>query len=379
MRRKRLSRSSSHLLEKIENLHSTPLYQLSDLLKDLVVGAQMQGDPAGEQKINTYVQNILDRLPHRLDDRFLFDAYLIQSTLNSWSQGEIRLSNMVIPTYSIDWGHEPPILIQSVRNSQIHRFDIIRIRSNEQEGNPDLIDYPWLFHELGHLLISKHGQTILDRFLPKFNTLISRLKIRSIADTGSAKIKADMITEEISARWIPSSINDPAWLRELVVDVIALWSLGPAYIEAFESEHTNVSDPFLIEQGHPPVELRTRALVETANKLGWKNETQKLKASIKLWRDDLPQLIRNRYISLSQIGLINAAINVTTDFCTTAKIPRLDTPQMERIIGLINDNIVPEESVEIIFGAFLVYEKDETIYENWEANIYQTLVNEIKP
>jgi len=379
MRQKRLSRSLNTLLRKIENLHGTPLNELSDLLKDLVVGAQMQGDHDGEQQINTYVQNILDRLPQRLNDRFLFDAYLIQSALRSWSQGQIRFSNMVIPTYSMDWGHESPIYIQSVENSDIHRFDIIRIRSNGQDDTPDLVDYPWLFHELGHYLISKNGRPILEQFLLKINNLISRLRIRGIADKGIAKTRADSITDEISARWIPNSINDPAWLRELVVDVIALWSLGPAYIEAFELEHTNVSDPFLIEQSHPPVELRTKVLVETAEKLGWKSEAQKLKVLMKQWRFKLPHSIRNRYISLSKIELIDAAINATTDFCTTAKIPRLDTPQLERILGLINENIVPEESIDIIFGAYLVYKKGETIYENWETKIYQSLVTEIRP
>lgn len=378
MRRPGNLRNSNRLLERIENLKNTPLTELSFLMRDLVVGAQMQGNNDGEHKIATFTQNILDRLPKHFGDRFSFDSYLIHSTLDSWSQGPVQLSNMVIPTYSDDWGHETPIFIPSLRQGQYHRIDLIRIPSEGPDDFPSLIDYPWLFHELAHYLISKYGEPILDHYLPDFNKVISRLKARAIADKGIAKANSNSIIEEISAKWIPiKTISEPTWLREIVVDVIALWTLGPAYLEAYEFEHADVPDPYLLEQSHPPVELRTRAMINAAKKLGWKMEVQKLEALTDQWK--IPQSIRNKYLSLNQIDLIDGAINAAVDYCATLKIPKITPSDIDRIQGMIEDDFIPEESADIIIGAYLVYRKGETVYETWESKVYKILVGEIKP
>lgn len=379
MRRPRNSKNPNRLLEKIEKLKNTPLNELALLMQDLMLGAQMEENHESEDKINSFVQNIFDRLPKDFGDRFLFDAYILQSTLNSWSKGLLQLSNMVIPTYSDKWGHEEPIFITSLKTGQIHRFDLIRIPSDEPDEIPSLIDYPWLFHELGHYLISKHGKPILELFRLEFIKLITKLKARAIADQGIAKTKANHLIEEISAKWLPvKTISEPTWLREIVVDVIALWTLGPAYLEEYEFEHKNFHDPFLLEQSHPPVELRTRALVITAEKLGWEIEAQKLNAMAIQWKLKLPQTIHNRYSSLSQIDLINATINASLDFCITCKIPKITTADINRIGDMIENDLIPEESADIIIGAFLINRKGETAYENWESKVYKTVLGEIK-
>lgn len=378
MRRRRDSHNSNQLLEKIENLKGTPLRELSFILSDLLIGAEMHGED-GKYQISEFVRDIIERLPKSFGDRFLFDSFLIQSTLSSWSSGSYNLSNLVIPTYSTDWGYEVPIFIQVLKSDQLHRLDLIRVPSVDSKDLPSLLDYPWLFHELGHYLISRFGNVVLNFFVPNFKKFIAKLKMRAIADTGVAKTLATNVTDEISSRWLPQkTISEPNWLREIIVDVIALWALGPAYLEAYEYEHQNVPDPFLLEQDHPPVELRTRALIIAGNKLDWDDYLKNLEGFVKLWNPQIPEPIRNKYISLSHNELIHIAISAALEFCSALKIPRFTYSTLEMIGTLIKNNDIPDNSVEVIVGAYSVYQNNQALYDEWETRIIESLIAEIK-
>jgi hypothetical protein len=61
------------------------------------------------------------------------------------------------------------------------------------------------------------------------------------------------------------------------MDVIALWTAGPAYLATFqdtlEDEELN---PYQVGQSHPPYEVRANALIDASKRLGWEDAAQGL-------------------------------------------------------------------------------------------------------
>ena len=258
MRKQRKSKNKySQVQEQIKKLLNSPLGDLAMQLKFLI-------DVEDQQNIE-YVSKVLERLPKELNRSFYFDTWMIQSIVQSWGDSLRLRSRMIIPTHCHEWGYERiPIPTNSTVNTSF-AVSFIHILSEVTEI-PSLLDYPWLCHELGHHLFSmpKHKQMLFDKFHPHPEELISKLKIMSISDRGLAKIRSQATIDEINTKW-----RDSKWVEELAIDVIALWACGPAYLAAFQDEHEQVENPFIIELTHPPVELRTHALLHAARELGW--------------------------------------------------------------------------------------------------------------
>ncbi len=147
----------------------------------------------------------------------------------------------------------------------------------------------------------------LSEFLPHLDTLISQLKKMSMSDHGLAKTQSQAIIKEINAKW-----RNSKWVEELAIDVIALWACGPAYLAAFEDAHEGTENPFVIEPDHPPIELRTYALLHAAERLGW----DKYLAGLKQIQDNwyrIPLSIGNQYRSLRNSELAHPMRCCSTD------------------------------------------------------------------
>ncbi len=364
-RPRRLKNKHPQLQERMEKLLNSPLHELASELKQLT--------KFKHEQIIEYVSKLLERLPEEFDRRFYFDAWMIQSIVQSWSNDLTPNSRMIIPTHYNEWGYEPPSILTNPTVNTSFAVSFIHIPSEVTEI-PSLLDYPWLCHELGHHLFSmpKHKQMLFDKFHSHVEELISKLKIMSISDHGLAKIRSQATIDEINTKW-----RDSKWVEELAIDVIALWTCGPAYLAAFQDEHEQVEDPFIIELTHPPVELRTYALLHAARKLGWHKYLKELEQIQKDWYRRVPSSIGNQYRLLHNHELVTQCVDAALAYCKSSRIPRLKLEDLNKMrLNLQRENDF-SEGIELIVAAWLVYHENEECYDDWEEQTFNKLADEI--
>ena len=351
--------------ERIEKIFDSPLHELAVKLKWLT-------DFKHEQIIE-YVSKLLERLPEEFDRHFYFDAWMIQSIVQSWSNDLTPNSSMIIPTHYNEWGYERiPIPTISTVNSSL-AVSFIYIPSAVSEEIPSLLNYSWICHELGHHLLRQHGHydKLFSEFLPHLDRLISQLKRMSMSDRGLAKTQSQAVIKEIDAKW-----RNSKWVEELAIDVIALWACGPAYLAAFEDAHEGTENPFVIESNHPPVKLRTYALLHASRKLGWDKYLAGLKQIQDSWYR-IPSSIGNQYRSLHNPELVTQCVAAALTYCKSSRIPRLKLEDLNKIclnLELQNDF---SNGIELIVAAWLVYYENEEYYDDWEKQTFNKITDEI--
>ena len=359
----------SHVLQDVESLIDSPLNAIAMALWDLLNNTV----ELSKKEVVGYVSALVKRLPIKFNDRFHIDGYLIHSITNNWSQGPLKCSGMIVPTYYEKWGYEViPIPIISGPTHDLHLVYIHREDSNDL---PWLLDYPWLVHELGHYLLYAHGQKLIEKYNPYLEKLASSLGARSIADRGLAKTRAEKNLKILKSYW-ELSPQKRSWTKEIAIDTIALWSCGPAYLAAFEDAHENNSDPFYLDQTHPPVELRVYALVKAAHRLGWKDQVEALEVLLERWRQPgTPQPSTNQYNSLRREELIDGCLEATLGYCQFLQLPCLKQADIERVRQAIDHGEDLSDAIDLIVGAWLVYqEQGSVIYAEWETRTMDTLV-----
>jgi len=351
----------SRVQNQVKELLNSPLDGLAKELLGLL------SDPSYKQNIE-YVSNLLERLPKQLDRHFYFDAWMVQSIMEAWSNDLIPDSSRIVPTRHHIWGYEP-IMIPPVTGVYL-----IYIPPKESETIPSLLDYPWLCHELGHYLLKLRGHydQLFNGFLPHLEARISRLKRMSISDRGLAQTRSQAVIDEIDARWRSSR-----WVQELAIDVIALWSCGPAYLAAFQDEHEKIDKPFIIESTHPPAELRTYALLQAARRLGWDRYLQELEQMQQNWYQKIPASIGNEYRSLRNTELIEGCLEAAFDYCKYIKIPPLRPEDLELRRFSLQQKADFSHGIELIVASWLVYHENEAYYRDWEERTLNQLINEI--
>src|SRR5712691_5868169 len=122
--------------------------------------------------------------------------------------------------------------------------------------------YPFLTHELGHNALFKYDKVFPQSFWPVLEQVTNGLLRQSLADKGAARSRARDTVTLIRQLWSPTA-NHYNWAHEIAMDVIALWTTGPAYLATFhdilEDEELN---PYLVGQSHPPYEIRANALID---------------------------------------------------------------------------------------------------------------------
>ena len=361
MRRQRKSKNKySQVQERIKELRKSPLGELALELKHLT-------DVEHEQNIE-YVSELLERFPRSFDRDFYFDAWMVQSIMDRWNNDLIPNLGRIIPVRHHVWGYEE-IIIRTVT-----AVCLIYIPTEEGIEIPSLLNYPWLCHELGHYLLKLRGHydKLFSEFLPHLEKFISQLKRMSMSDRDLAKTQSQAVIKEIDAKW-----RDSKWVEELAIDVIALWACGPAYLAAFQDEHEKVKKPFIIEPTHPPIELRTYALLHAARELGWNKYLSGLEQIQERWYRRIPSSVGNQYRSLRNPKLVTQCVATALAYCKSVGIPRLKPDDLNKIrLNLQRENDF-SNGVELIAAAWLVYYENKEYYDDWEEQIFDKLTNEI--
>ena len=363
-RRQRKSNNEfSSVQERIENLLDSPLNELAAELKRLT-------DFKHEQIVN-YVSKLLERVPEEFDRHFYFNAWMIQSIVKSWSNDLTPNPGMIIPTQYIEWGYERIPIPTEDSNLTVSFIYFPSVVSAE---SPSLLSYSWICHELGHHLLTQHGHRdkLFCDFLPHLDSHISQLKRMSMSDRHFARAQSQAVMSEIDAKWKSSE-----WVEELAIDVITLWVCGPAFLAAFEDAHEDTENPFVIEQKHPPVELRTYALLHAARELGWNRYLERLEQIQDGWHRRIPSSIGNHYRSLRNPALVTQCVAAALTYCNSVKIPCLTLDDLNKIRMNWRRNNDFSTGIEVIVAAWIVYHENEERYDDWENHTFNKLTDDI--
>lgn len=361
----------------------TPLscvgYKLREYVQDVQNGLQA-GHVTQEQanKLADYLEGIIDRLPKTFGDRFRFDAGMIAAIAEEWNGGGTQLSNMLLPCPSAEWGHQS-VAMPTYSDQSAHVIDVILISGEDNLDDIDLLAYPFLGHELGHNALFKHEAIFSEAFEKQLQQHINAMLRQTLADRGTAKVKSKETVEQTRKVWgaTPNHFN---WAHEIAVDLIALWTCGPAYLATFYDVLDDAQlDPYQVGQSHPPYEVRAKALIHAAGELGWSAHCQNLSEVIRKWgRSDWHRGRNNQYAALASPVLIAACSDIAIKTCGALRLPKC-TPDTVQAVGLkLSRGETPDLGSELILAAWLTREnKDEPAYVEWEKAVIRSHLNDI--
>src|SRR5262249_30456443 len=101
----------SQSLDRARQMHElSPLSCIYQKVEEVISTLQqaLQCGFAGQEAadwLSGYIDRMLYLLPQSFGERFYFDASMISALSEEWSRGSTRLSGMIVPTTSQDWGH----------------------------------------------------------------------------------------------------------------------------------------------------------------------------------------------------------------------------------------------------------------------------------
>lgn len=257
--------------------------RLEETISALQKGLNSDGTSHDDaERLAVYIESLMGHLPQSFGPRFHFDAGMISALSDEWSTGNCQLSRMIIPQLSSDWGHQS-IPLPAFANDSIDVIDMILFPGRASLQDVDLLNYPFLCHELGHNVLFKFDEVFGPKFASELDQFSHMLQRRSLADKGAAKQKAQRSVDEIRQLWGPSPTHKN-WAHEIAADIIALWTCGPAYVAALlDVLEDSTPNPYHVDQAHPPYELRAKSLLHAGELLGWAAHLNNLHDVIETW------------------------------------------------------------------------------------------------
>lgn len=376
--------ATQEIFQKLEQVINSPLRAIG-LELDAQLRAVRGSVAAGEHDrdllkyVVSQTEAVLEILPRSFGDRFWFDAVMIDSIKKSWSRQAQRLSHTIIPNYGSEWSHARNNIPSAPRSGQGHSINIIYIPGEDALDDVDLLAYPFMCHELGHNLFFYDDSLFVGCFEGELRKVAGTLRLRGLPDKGAAALRAGRLIDEMQELWFPG-LNHKNWAHETGMDVIALWTCGPAYLAVFQDTlQEGTKDPYLITQEHPPYAVRVEALIKAAERLGWSDYTRELKRVVKEWRGSRWSTgLTNHYVALVDSRLVDACVSCALGACEKLSLPKCDSKEIERVRGVLRRGGVPAFGTEIILAAWLVEQQEgESGFERWERATVRALADSI--
>jgi hypothetical protein len=333
--------------------------------------------PEQARPVRESISNCLDALPDSFGERFFFDAWLVQSLTSHWSAGGSRFSSMVVPKYADTWGHLS-VPMPGEDRTRTHVVDVILLPGDDGLQSVELLDYPWLCHELGHNLHFRNDD-FAAQFQPSLDRRLSSYRSRSIADRGAARTKSAAMIEKIGQFWTPTRTHRN-WPHEIVADLTALWTVGPAFLatvqDFLEQEHL---DPYLLRQEHPPYDVRVLAMVDAAERLGWGDYAAPLRETKAAWAAGPYKAGRtNELAALADADLISACVTEALAFCHQYQLPRATPEHVETLRKSLERQDAIELGTDLLITAWLAEKHlDEDAFGGWQDSIVRQVAAEV--
>ncbi len=312
-------------------------------------------------------------LPKQYGERFAFDAGLLSGMIRDWSVQPL-LAPMLVPCYDDGWGHAsvtPPAFVD--RKTGEHRvrvIDLILFPGRDNIDDVDLLEYPWVAHELGHNLLFHQDQSFISQMAEALDRRIRALRVASIADRGTARAKAQDVIDEFALLWGPTP-DHRNWSHEVAADIIAVYILGPAYLSAFEDLlSSGTTNPYRVGPVHPPYSARVEAITLAASALGWEAYTSSLARIVQGWATGAWAAERtNQMVALVDPELLSATVDVCLRTCSTLGLRRCTPGYLEEVAGFRGELEQIALGIDLLLAAWHMSQRTPPEeFEAWERD-----------
>lgn len=390
MARRRLPYDPAGLEDLVERVRQkyrgTPLAVIGRKLEDgleFILNAVRAGrtDTSAAEGLGAFVERTISLLPQSFGERFMFDSALIQAVCEEWERGgRVALSRMILPRHGgTDWGYQV-IPMQPEGGEYAHVVKIVHLPGEDSRNRIDLLDYPFLLHELGHDLLNQRECRFAENFTGELNRIIRRWRVRAIPDRGSSRTEAKTTVDRAESLWTPSP-DQHDWAHEVAVDVIALWTGGPAYLDTFHRAiEARQFNPYKMIAHHPPYGVRAAALVTTAEHLGWSARTGNLREIIEGWQRNGRNLGRdNAYATYADPDIVAVCVGCAIATCEDFALPRCNQGNLDRVAGMVRDGVIPNFGMDLLLAAWTVArDQDENARSRWEGKVIPSLLGSVQ-
>ena len=196
---------------------------------------------------------------------------------------------------------------------------------------------------------------------------------------GTAKQVANDTADQVRTYWTPTA-NQHNWAHEIAVDVISLWLCGPAYLAALQDVmEVDGLNPYQLGQSHPPYEIRAKALIDAASRLGWGYYTGAACSLVDRWSSTAPSDERtNLHIACADPRLLSGVISAATQSCQALSLPCFTPARMAVLEDMQGQDQPLEFGTDVIVAAWLTRSRStEAAYQKWERAVIQRLLADI--
>lgn len=342
------------LQEKLYNTYKgTSLEQLIQLMIESVSSKD-------SQLSITYFENIINSLPTReevLSDRFIFDSLFLNELKNSiFNDIEIN-SKQLIPKYSDNWGYV-----------DAKGVNLIHIK----HGDLNLLEYTWIMHEIGHFYFNINTQVISD-IQSIIDNYIKDNKFQILSLKGAMKQTLQSTIDVKTIYWYPT-LNQKNWSHEILMDIFGFFVCGKSYIDTFiEFLQESGSDPYFLNQEHPPYDTRLQALMITSQKCSVDIDFNTIETIKNKWDKKFQK--SNEFEFYSDKYLINDLVDYSISTFRENKIPFCND-----VISLIENKIIKNRNIHLgystLIEANIIYNtKGHDEYIKWQDYKYKRVVN----
>lgn len=344
-----------------------------------------QSPPGDDGRVIALIEQILTLLPQSYGKRFALDAYLIHSLVQDWSSDALTLSGMVVPCYGgDDWAYAR-LPMPSLSNDRTHVIEAILSPGQDKLEDVSLLTYPWLYHELGHLVLSQVESPFIDDFTTRFDAFIDGLNSRAedvLAQAGLirpldyelARRELEALVERVQSYWEPTP-KQADWAHELAADAIALWTCGPAFIATLADhigDATLTAHP--LDHDHPSHDVRRLALVAAARALGWDQHITPLASPPGQPDQSGPVPRRPPRVHVINDKLIRHVLLAAFATCRSLRLPRCTPDDLDSLQTRPNPNPHSSFGIALFLAARLYYQQHgRSAYEGWERKTVAAL------
>jgi hypothetical protein len=327
-----------------------------------------------------YVTEFAARLPQTCGPRFLFDTAFIRSLARDFAS-ELPPSGMILPWYEREWGYERLEMAWEGDASHAHVIHLIHFPGQDRTEDINLLAYPWMAHEWGHYIMFRHDLSFSQDFQSRFGEITNSLRRSAIPYRGFLRAKSQEHIQELVRFWTPTA-DHRNWAHELALDLLSLWTCGPAYLACFKDYLAHRRpDPYMIEPTHPPYSVRAEALVKAARQLGLEAYTTGLARVVASWDESNWTTKKdNHFIGLNNQQIVDACIEAAFTFCGFLKLAKCSADRVERIRTNRGKSEVRELGLDLLLKARAVFVDDgEKTYDQWEEMTIDQLAKDVRP
>lgn len=315
----------------------------------------------------------------QISNRFWFDIEMIGAISLAWSCPEPLLPGSIFPRAASEWQYMG-LHIPNFTPDRMPRIDMIDFPGSNAPDGINLLAYPWLYHELGHLLLAQRGAAFVAAVVKLLDEIVQQRAKQRLGKAPAVQRRSQNLQQRVERAWRPSP-NHSDWSHEIAADVVALWSCGPAFLAAYD-DSLEKGNPYFIDEIHPPYETRSIAIVEAAKRLGWGSHVDSLAGRIDEWVETDNDERNDVFLALGNQELVYGVLTAALDICNALNLPRCDHATLSDLENLLASNQSPPFGRSLIVASWLIYERhdgDSARYHEWETNVVNTLVQEVIP